>query len=78
MKQELTRFHAKSKEGITYIVIEYAELIKPQYLNDQTPIFKGQREWFLLDGRSVLQVDADTFQILNTDETIRKIGDGEF
>lgn len=71
-RKEVDRFQAESDDGDVYTVVVFQEFIEFRSMtgNDWKP---GLRELKLLDGSHVNEIDSETFQILDTDEIIRKI-----
>jgi len=72
MRKEITRYQCIGDSGREYTVIEYQNFMRPQSGPAQDVL--GTKEWFLSDGRDVNFIDENTFQILRTDEFVRKIG----
>ena len=73
MEQETRRFRARSDDGREFIVIEYEQLHEHRDLSGQTSFTRGLKRLVLSDGSTVVQIDPETFKILQTDVVIRKI-----
>lgn len=73
MENLVDRFMAVDDDGKEYTVIEYRELIEDNKLEAGGPRL-GFPRFALDDGSAVNQIDAKTFQIIETDKIIRKIG----
>lgn len=73
-EKERSRCQAESDNGNTYTVIEFQEYREFRSLNGPDQIVPSLRRYALSDGRPVNQIDSETFQIVETDEIIRKFG----
>lgn len=71
--KEIQRFRCLGDSGYEYIVIEYQTFRRFQPLSGPAEDIPGAKECFLSDGRDVNFIDDSTFQIVLTDEFIRKI-----
>jgi hypothetical protein len=74
MKKEIDRYRCIGDSGREYTVIEYQHIIRTQLKSGPPQDVPTTKEWFLSDGRDVNFIDDNTFQIVLTDEFIRKIG----
>jgi hypothetical protein len=74
MKKEINRYRCIGDSSREYTVIEYQNIMRFQPLNGPAQNVPGTKTLFLSDGRDVNFVDENTFQIVLTDEFVRKIG----
>ena len=74
MRKEINRYLCVGDSGCEYTVIEYRHSRRFQPLNGPAQDVPTTLEGFLSDGRDVNFIDDNTFQILDTDEFVRKIG----
>jgi hypothetical protein len=74
MKKEIARYQCIGDSGREYTVIEFQHIIRTQLKSGPPQDVLGTKECFLSDGRDVNFVDDNTFQIVRTDEFVRKIG----
>jgi hypothetical protein len=74
MRREIKRYRCIGDGGREYIVIEYQHIMRTQLKSGPPQDVPGNLDWILLDGREVNFIDDNTFQILDTDEFVRKIG----
>ncbi|WP_256753316.1 hypothetical protein [Mesorhizobium sp. Mes31] len=70
---ESDRFQARSANGNIYTVIEHQNIIEMRMLDGTTQRAKGTRSLYLSNGQSVNHIDENTFQIVETDEIIRRV-----
>ncbi len=73
MRKEIGRYLCIGDIGREYTVIEYQNFRRYQTLNDPPRDFPTTKECFLSDGRDVNFIDENTFQIVLTDEFVRKV-----
>jgi hypothetical protein len=73
-KEEINRYRCIGDSGREYTVIEYQHIIRTQLKSGPPQDVLGTKEWFLSDGQDVNYIDDNTFQIVLTDEFVRKIG----
>jgi hypothetical protein len=73
MEQETHRFRAVSDKGEEFLVIEYENITAHKDLSGRTSTTRGLKRFALSDGSTVIQLDPETFKILQTDKRIRKI-----
>ena len=73
MERETGRFRAVSDDGEGFIVIECQRIIETRTFTG-TLITKGLKRFRLSDGSSVNRLDPETFQIVQTQQIIRKVG----
>jgi hypothetical protein len=76
IEREVSRFRARADNGRVYTVIEYQEMIKIDEIRprgDPTPWHPGAKRLALIDGSPVNQLDPGTFQIVHTNQIIRKL-----
>jgi hypothetical protein len=74
MRREINRYRCIGDSGREYIVIEHQNFTRFQPLNDPPQDVPGTKGWILSDGQDVNFIDENTFQIVMTDEFIRKLG----
>jgi hypothetical protein len=70
---EVNRFDAKSQSGKLYIIIEYQEQISATGFGNPNNIHKGLKSWVTSEEQLVNQIDSETYQILGTNEIVRKV-----
>jgi hypothetical protein len=73
MRKEIGRHDCRGDSGRQYTVVEYQNYRRFQPLNGPAQDVPGTKELFLSDGRDVNFIDENTFQIVLTDEIVRKI-----
>jgi hypothetical protein len=73
MKKEIDRYQCIGDSGREYTVIERQNFTRVQPLSGPPQDVRGTLDWILSDGRDVNFIDDNTFQILDTDEFVRKI-----
>ena len=73
MRKEINRYRCIGDSGREYTVIEHQNFTRFETLNNPPQEVPGTKGWILSDGRDVNFIDDNTFQILDTDEFIRKI-----
>ena len=73
MRQEVRRFRAKGDDGTIYTVIEYQNFTSFRPMSGPPSSAAGSRELELDNGTPVNFLDEDTFQIFDTEETIRRV-----
>jgi hypothetical protein len=74
IRKEINHYKCIGDSGHQYTVIEYQNFTHFKPLNGPAEDVAGTKGWLLLGGGYVNFVDDQTFQIVNTDELIRKIG----
>jgi hypothetical protein len=74
MRKEIKRYRCTGDSGRGYNVIERRNFTRFQPLRGPAQDVPGTQDWILSDGRHVNFIDDNTFQILDTDEFVRKIG----
>lgn len=68
-------FKAVDEAGNEYIICEYRDFIERVRPFQPSEWVEHGRQYLLLDdGSHVNQIDADTFQVAETDQIIRKVG----
>ena len=72
---EIDRFRAKNENGKEYIIIEYGEEIDVTSFDSggKREYIPGLRRLATSNGLSVNQINPETFQIVSTGETVRKV-----
>ena len=70
---EINRFDAKSQSGKLYTIIEYKEQISATGFGNPNYIHKGINSWVTCEEQLVNQIDSETYQILGTNEIVRKV-----
>jgi hypothetical protein len=73
MERETRRFEAVSDAGEEFTVIEYQRIHEHRDLSGKTSVTRGLKRLVLSDGSTVVQIDPETFKILQTDKLIRKV-----
>lgn len=71
-ESEVSRFTAKTDSGKIYIIIEYQEYISTASLPNPNAEMPGLKRWATPNRLAVNQIDAETFQIVQTNEIVRK------
>jgi hypothetical protein len=71
--QEATRYLTENEDGVQFTVVEWVKIITARPLSGPTSTAKGARRWTLLNGSAVNYVDENTFQVVETDEILRKV-----
>lgn len=74
MREEIARHECEDDDGSRYTVIEYQNYTRSRPISGPAQNIPTTKELFLSDGRAVTWIDDDTFEIVATDEIIRKIG----
>jgi len=74
MRKEINRYRCIGDNGREYTVIEYQNVIRTQLKSGPPQDVLGTKDWCLSDGGEVNFADENTFQIVLTDELVRKIG----
>jgi hypothetical protein len=74
--REIGRFKACDEDGRLYVVIEYQTIISSDEVRRDAQSSAGRvtQDFKLEDGRSVIKIDAETFQIRASKTTIWKLG----
>jgi hypothetical protein len=70
---EINRFDAKSQSGKLYTIIEYQEQVSATGFSNPNNIHKGLKSWVTSEEQLVNQIDSETYQILGTNEIVRKV-----
>jgi hypothetical protein len=71
---EINSFRVKSENGMDLIVIEYQEEIDvTHHGSDHREYIQGMKRLATSTGLSVNQIDPQTFKIVSTGETYRKV-----
>ena len=73
MREEIGRYECIGDSGRHYIVVEYQNFLRVHPVSGSAQDVRTTKECFLSDGRDVNYIDENTFQIVLTDELIRKI-----
>jgi hypothetical protein len=71
--REIRRFFAVADDGTEYVIVEHQEIIDAAHHGDKRAGLPGMKRLATLDGRAVNYIDSETFQIVETDEIVRKI-----
>jgi hypothetical protein len=71
--KEAKRFVTKNQNGVQRVVVEWVTLVTTNPLSGPPSTLKGSRHWTLLDGSGVNYVDDSSFQVVQTDEILRKV-----
>jgi hypothetical protein len=72
-EEKATSYLTENEDGVRFTVIEWVTVITSRPLSGPVSISKGARRWTLVDGSDVNYVDDNTFQVLKTDEILRKV-----
>jgi hypothetical protein len=70
---EATRYLTANKEGGQVVVIEWVTITTVAPLSGRRPSRKRVSHWTLVDGWPVNSIDEDTFQVVDSNEILRKI-----
>ena len=73
MEQEIGRCTAVADDGTMYTVITYQHFTRSNLISGPQQWIPGTKHMALLNGESVNYIDDETFQIVQTDEIIRKV-----
>ena len=73
MKKEISRYTCVGDSGREYTVVEYQNFRVFRPLNGPSQEVPTTKELFLSDGRDVNWIDDNKFQIVITDEIVRKV-----
>lgn len=73
MEKEIRRFIAETDDGEKFTIIEYQNFTTHRPINGPSQTIPGLKRLTLLDGSHVNMIDEETFQIVQTDQIIRKI-----
>jgi hypothetical protein len=71
--QEATRHVTENAAGERLIVVEWVKVITSHQISGSPSEHKSTRHWTLLDGSGVNYIDDDTFQVVQTDDVLRKV-----
>ena len=72
-EKETRRFIAQSVDGKVHTVLEYRKVVVFEPRQGPSGEIRGARRLTLRDGRALIEVDAKTFRIAETDEIIRSV-----
>ena len=67
------KIKSRSDDGKEITIFEYTTSVLHQALSGRSPRLKGSRRYALDDGASVNCIDENTFQVVQTDQILRKI-----
>ena len=70
---ETRRFIAKTEAGKVYTIIEKQEMIAAPTFQDPRGELPGQRSFVTATGQHVDYVSTNTFKVVETGETLRKV-----
>jgi hypothetical protein len=73
MRKEINRYRCVGDSGRQYTVVEFQNFRRHRTLNNPPQDIPTTKECFLSDGRDVNWIDENTFQVVVTDEFVRKI-----
>ncbi|WP_347271796.1 hypothetical protein [Rhizorhabdus histidinilytica] len=73
MREEVERFEAIGDSGQRYTVVVWAKMVPHRPLDGPVQWLRGGLTMELIDGRHVNPKNAGTFEIFDTEETIRKV-----
>ena len=74
MREEIARHECEDDNLSEYTVIEYQNFTTFRPISGPAQRVPTTKMLMLLDGRAVNWIDDNTFQIVETDQIIRKIG----
>jgi hypothetical protein len=72
MQEEIERFKAISDDGAEFTVIRHRSIIESRANSEPPTRSKGIPQLTLTDGRIVNQIDPETYQIVETNQIIRR------
>lgn len=72
MVREVERFLAKTDKGKEYIIVHYQEYLSTDDFAGHEEI-EGQEGYVTSEGLVVNRIDSETFQIVETNEVVRKV-----
>ena len=73
-REQLSKeIRTRAEDGREVVVYEYVTVTHTTFHNAPPQVSKGTRRYALRDGSSVNRVDKDTFEVVQTGETLRKI-----
>lgn len=72
MRRETDRFECTGASGRNYTVLERTMVITQRSISRAQTV-NGTRDYITADGQDVNMIDDDTFQIVSTDEILRKV-----
>lgn len=70
---ESNRFQVRSDSGKIYVIIEYQEYLPAGTQDNPHAEVEGLKSWRTREGLTVSYIDTKTFQIIKTNETVRKV-----
>tara|TARA_R100000365_G_scaffold3600_1_gene12559 strand:- start:3507 stop:3731 length:225 start_codon:yes stop_codon:yes gene_type:complete len=73
MRRETARFKARAADGKIYTVVEYTNMIRSRPISGPAEEVAGSKSLLLTDGRHVNYEDEDTFEIVVTGETLKRV-----
>ena len=73
-RKEIGRYQCIDDSGRQYTVVEFQYFRREQTINNPPQDVPTTKKCFLSNGRDVTWIDDNTFQIVRTQEFIRKIG----
>lgn len=73
MRKEIARYECEDDNLNEYVVVEYQNYTRFTPISGPPEDIPTTKELFLSDGRAVNFIDENTFQIVATDQIIRKI-----
>lgn len=73
MWKEIGRFAAQDDAGNVYTIVESQKVVQARMLSGQINRAMGSKELRLISGEGVNYVDDETFQIVGSRATIRRI-----
>lgn len=73
MEREIWRFKARSSKGTEYMIIEYQNFIDASSHQFRDGEVSGLKRLITSDGLMVTYIDPETFKIVDTGETVRKV-----
>jgi hypothetical protein len=72
-KRALDVFETKSDKGKVYLVTHYQEFETIETAGNTIDEVAGREYWLTVNGLKVRQIDTKTYQIVSTNEIIRKV-----
>jgi hypothetical protein len=70
---EATRYLTENEGGGQVVVVEWVTITTVVPFSGRRPFRKRVSQWALVDGSPVEPIDAHTFQVVETEEILRKI-----
>ena len=72
MRREINRYECEGESGKRYTVVEYQNYRQYHPMSGPPQEVPTTKDMYLVDGRDVNAIDDNTFQIVITDEILRR------